>query len=164
MRKFLAATLLLATAPGATPAFAQEAVTPAADVEALFTSPDPRLHANKQLVYHILRDLLEAGQWDRAGEYLTEAYIQHNPNVPSGRAGVVKFFKDLGVKPKPVPAKLSAPVVQVLAEGDYVVVLTVATLPTPNDPSRTYTTSWVDMFRIKDGKADEHWDSAPRMR
>ena len=30
----------------------------------------------------------------------------------------------------------------------------------PKDPSKTYTTTWFDMWRIKDGKADEHWDSA----
>ena len=45
---------------------AQEAVIAAADKEALFTSADPKLHANKQVAYHIMRDLLEAGHWDKA--------------------------------------------------------------------------------------------------
>ncbi|MDF0545850.1 nuclear transport factor 2 family protein [Sphingobium sp. H39-3-25] len=157
----VAALAVPATVPAAV---AQEAATPAADVEVLFTSSDPRLNANKQIVYHIFKDLLEAGHWELADQYLTEAYIQHNPNVPSGRAGVVTFFKGLGVKPKPIPSKLSAPVVQVVAEGDYVMVLSVLKLAAPSDPAKSYTTGWVDMFRIKDGKADEHWDSAPLMR
>lgn len=38
----------------------------AADAEALFTSPDPGLHANKQVAYAIIRELLEAGHWDPA--------------------------------------------------------------------------------------------------
>ena len=30
----------------------------------------------------------------------------------------------------------------------------------PGDATKTYTTTWFDMWRIKDGKADEHWDGA----
>lgn len=144
-------------------ALAQEAVTPAADIDALFTDRNRKLHANKQVVYHIMKDLLEAGHWDKADRYLTERYIQHNPNVPSGRAGVVKFFGDRGVRPRPIPPRLSTPVVQVIAQGDHVVVATVATRPGMADPGKTYTTTWFDMFRIKDGKADEHWDGATLM-
>jgi predicted SnoaL-like aldol condensation-catalyzing enzyme len=32
----------------------------------LFTSPDPKLNANKQVVLHIMRDLLEANHWEMA--------------------------------------------------------------------------------------------------
>jgi len=142
-------------------AHAQEAVTSAPNIDALFTDRNRQLNANKQVVYHIMKDLLEAGNWDKARLYLTERYIQHNPNVPSGRASVVKFFNDIGVKPKPIPARLSSPVVQVVAQGNFVIVSLVSTLPYPKEPGKTYTTTWFDMFRIKDGKADEHWDSAP---
>jgi hypothetical protein len=44
---------------------AQDAVIPVRDAESLFTSQDPRLHANKQVVYHIIRNLLESGRWSR---------------------------------------------------------------------------------------------------
>jgi predicted SnoaL-like aldol condensation-catalyzing enzyme len=30
--------------------------------------------------------------------------------------------------------------------------------------SKTYTTTWFDTWRIKDGQADEHWDSAMKNR
>lgn len=30
----------------------------------------------------------------------------------------------------------------------------------PQDPWKTYSTTWFDMWRIKDGKAAEHWDPA----
>jgi predicted SnoaL-like aldol condensation-catalyzing enzyme len=141
------------------PAIAQEPVVPAANPEALFTDPNPQLNANKQVAFHIERDLLEANHWDMADQYLTARYIQHNPNVKSGRDPVVKYFMAMR-KPTPIPEHMKTPVVAVLAEGDLVIVVTARTFKDPNDPSKTYTTSWFDMWRIKDGKADEHWDAA----
>ncbi len=142
---------------------AQEPVTAAKDAEALFTSTDPILHKNKQAAYHIMKDLLEAGHWELADQYLTERYIQHNPLAESGRAGVVKFFTEvLKVKPKPIPEKLSTPIVSVVAEGDLVVVTVLRVMKDPVDPSKTYTTTWFDMWRFVDGKADEHWDCATK--
>jgi predicted SnoaL-like aldol condensation-catalyzing enzyme len=140
---------------------AQEVVVGAPDAEALFHSSDPKLDRNKQAAYHIERELLEAGHWEMADQWLTERYIQHNPNAASGRAGVIEFFtKVLKVQPKPIPAKLSKPVVAVVAEGDYVVVITPRTLKDPKDAAKSYSTSWFDMWRFVDGKADEHWDGA----
>ena len=75
------------------PVMAQAPVTGAADPESLFTSPDPKLNANKQVVLHIMRDLLEANQWDDAPKYLSQRYLQHNPLVASGLDPVMKFFK-----------------------------------------------------------------------
>jgi predicted SnoaL-like aldol condensation-catalyzing enzyme len=138
---------------------AQEPVVPAVDPESLFTDPNPQLNANKQVALHIERDLLEANHWDEADKYLTERYIQHNPQVKSGLAGVVKFFESFR-KPSPIPEHMKTPIVAVVAEGDLVIVVTARTLPDPREAGKTYTTSWFDMWRIKDGKADEHWDAA----
>ncbi|MFB9949782.1 nuclear transport factor 2 family protein [Rhizobium puerariae] len=147
----------------AVPSFAQEPVVAAADAEALFTSPDPRLHANKQVAYRIVRDLLEANHWDKADQYLTERYIQHNPNAASGRAGVVRYFTEiLKRQPGPIPDKMKTPVAFVTAEGDLVTVGYVRQMQDPKDSSRTYTTTWYDTWRFVDGKADEHWDPAVR--
>lgn len=158
------ATAVALVAPLLPPlALSQEAVVAAADKEALFTSPDPQLNANKQVAYNIIRELLEANQWDRADRYLTERYIQHNPNAASGRDAVVDFFTNtLKVKPTPIPEKITMPVVFVTAEDDLVTVATVRELPDPKDPTKTYTTTWYDTWRIVDGKADEHWDTAIR--
>ena len=137
---------------------AQAPVVGVADPAALFTSPDPKLNANKQVVLHIVRDLLEANHWSEADKYLTAEYIQHNPNVQSGRDPVVKFF---GSRPaKPIPDPMATKIVAVVAEGDLVVVAYPRELPDPRNPGKTYTTTWFDMWRIKDGKADEHWDGA----
>lgn len=142
---------------------AQDAVVGAADADALFHSEDPKLDANKQVAYHIVKDLLEANHWELADKYLTERYIQHNPLAASGRAGVVRFFTEvLKTKPTTIPAKLKTQIVAVTAEGDLVVVSYALALKDPKDPSVSYTTTWFDMWRMKDGKADEHWDPAKR--
>jgi len=140
---------------------AQVPVVAAKDADTLFRRQDPKLNANKQVVYHIVKDLLEAGHWELADRYLTAEYIQHNPLAKSGRDGVVKFFVDvLHVKPTPIPEKLKTAIVSVTAEGDLVTVAYPRETKDPKDPSKTYTTTWFDMWRIKDGKADEHWDCA----
>jgi predicted SnoaL-like aldol condensation-catalyzing enzyme len=142
------------------PVFAQAPVVEAADPESLFTDKDPALHANKQVVLRIVRDLLEANHWSEAPKYISERYIQHNPNVASGLAPVMAFFGSR--TPGAIPARHSwkTKVVAVLADGDLVTVATARTHPDPRNPAKTYTTTWFDMWRIKDGKADEHWDPA----
>jgi len=140
------------------PSHAQEPVLGSKDPESLFTSKDPKLHANKQVVMHIMRDLIEAGHWDDAPKYLTARYIQHNPNAASGVKAVQGFFAGRPVKPIPDKNSWTTQVVSVVAEGDLVTVAIARTLPDPRDPTKTYTTTWFDMWRILDGKADEHWD------
>jgi predicted SnoaL-like aldol condensation-catalyzing enzyme len=158
---------VLALALGA-PAFAQAPVVASDDPESLFTSPDPRLHANKQVVLHIVRDLLEAGHWSDAGKYLSDRYIQHNPQVASGLAPVQKFFSGRPERPIPGPKEWQTQVVAVVAEGDLVTVAFRREMPDPRKAGATYTTTWFDMWRIVDGKADEHWDygtiAAPAQR
>ena len=97
---------------------AQEPVVAAADPEALFTDADPVKHANKQVVLHILRELLQCNYWDQADRWLTERYLQHNPNVTSGRDNVVAYFSGL---PRAATCdKLTMPIVTVLTSGDIV--------------------------------------------
>ncbi len=152
---------LLALIVLSSPVTAQEAVAPAQNVDQLFTSPDPQLNANKQVVYRILRDLLDAGHWNKADELLSEEYIQHNPNAKSGRSAVVDYFtKVLKVEPRPIPETLDMKVVAVTAEGDLVTVLYRRTVSNPAAPGGAYTTTWYDTWRIENGKATEHWDPA----
>ena len=149
----LALTVMTATA--------QDAVVAAQNPEALFISPDAGLHKNKQVVYHIVKDLLESNHWELADKYLSERYIQHNPNAGNGRQAVVKFFTEiLKVKPTPIPEKMKSKVVSVVAEGNLVTVAFVSEHKHPKDSTKTYTTTWFDQWRIENGKADEHWDGA----
>jgi len=131
------------------------------DPESLYTSKDKKLNRNKQATLHIMRELLQCNQWDRAGEWLTDKYIQHNPMAASGLAGVKKYFIEVAKrKPTPTCTKLMPGTVAVQAEGDYVTVLTVREFKYADDPSKGYTSTWFDTWRFVDGKADEHWDPA----
>ncbi len=160
MRRHLAFVMLWVGLFAAASARAQVPVTGSADPETLFTSPDPKLHANKQVVLHVVRDLLEANHWSDAPTWLDKGYIQHNPNVATGLDPVMKFFGSR--TPLPIPDRKSwkTKVVAVVAEGDLVSVAFVREYPDPRDSTKRYTTTWFDMWRIRDGKAVEHWDPA----
>src|ERR1700678_472053 len=96
---------------------AQDAVVGVQDADALFHSKNPKLEKNKQAAYHIMKELLEANHWEMADKWITERYIQHNPQAASGRDGVVKFFTQvLKRQPSPVPDKLGTKIVSVVAE------------------------------------------------
>lgn len=140
---------------------AQVAVQPAPDQKALLTASNSRLAANKRLVYDFWREVLEAGHMDLAPKYLTESYIQHNPNVPTGRKGFVDYFlKYDSSEPKQIEPKVKAPLVSIVAEGNLVVLSFVSKCTDPKDKTRECSTTWFDMFRIENGKIAEHWDSA----
>lgn len=154
-----AATVVSATAAQAQQRALSDPVLAAPNPEALFTSRDARLNRNKQAAFHIERELLQCHQWSRAGEWLTTKYIQHNPVAASGLAGVQNYFMNVAKQQPVTPCTtFTVPVVAVIAEGDYVTVMTVRTLDTPGLPGVKYTTTWFDTWRFVDGKADEHWD------
>lgn len=94
--------------------------------------------------------------------YVDEGYIQHNPNVPNGRAALVGFIERRIPTPLKVEDRIKAPLVAIVAERDLVTLSFVREYPDPKDAARKYTTTWFDMFRIANGKIAEHWDSALR--
>jgi predicted SnoaL-like aldol condensation-catalyzing enzyme len=160
MRKF---ACLLALAIGCVPVLAQVPPTPHPNPQSLLQSDNENLAHNKKLVYDFWREVLEAGPLELAEKYLTEGYIQHNPNVPTGRQGFIDFFSKFNRKPEPIAPKIKAPLIAIIAEGDLVMLCFVAELPRgEQDPAKKYTTTFFDMFRIEDGKLAEHWDGAQK--
>ena len=139
-------------------ALAQEPVVAVEDPESLFVDDDPAIHRNKQAALHIMRELLQCNQWDRADEWLTEGYIQHNPGFASGRDTVVNAFSSFTTPTVPC-GELTTGIVAVVADDEHVGVVIRREYPRP-DGDGTYTTIWYDMWRFVDGKADEHWDTA----
>ena len=132
-------------------------VTENPDHDAMLASGDSTLAANKRLVYDMWRTLIDARDVEAAKEYLDENYIQHNPIADTGRAGVLAFFSSLG-EPLPIPDRIQSPLVAIVAERDLVALAFVDEQENPNAKGQTYTTTWFDMFRVKDGKITEHWD------
>ena len=158
----VAAVFAVATLPTAAQMRAlSDPVVAHKDPESLFTSKDPALHRNKQATLRIMRELLQCNQWERAGNWLTDRYVQHNPMAASGLEGVKNYFINVAKRtPTPTCTKLTSPVVAVQAEGDFVTVLAVREMKYPDDPAKSYTTTWFDTWRFVNGKADEHWDPA----
>jgi predicted SnoaL-like aldol condensation-catalyzing enzyme len=158
----VAGAAVLVSLLGATAAQAQVAVVAQPNHEALLASPDPRIAASKRLVYDFWREVFEGGHMELADKYMAESYIQHNPNVATGRAAFIEFFSKR-VKPQPIDAKVRAPLVAIVADGDLVVLSFVREGVDPKDPAKKYTTTWFDMFRLESGKIAEHWDPAPKL-
>jgi len=141
------------------PLYGQVAPAPAPDQQALLKSNDPKLAANKKLVYDFWREVLEARHLDLAEKYMREDYIQHNPNAATGVKGFKEYFSKQG-GPLPIEPKIKRPLISIIAEGDLVMLDFASVNKDPKDSTKTYTTTWFDVFRIKDGKIAEHWDPA----
>ena len=142
------------------PAQAGTAVTAVATdaQQAMLLSDDAQLAANKKLVFDFWRVVIEAGQLELAPQYLSDEYIQHNPNIADGRTAFVAFFAKFS-KHSAAKPHIRSPLVNIVAEGPYVTLVFVQTLPDPAQPGKTYTTTAFDMFRLSQGKIVEHWDS-----
>lgn len=158
MKKILAcAALLLVLAPLAQAQIAPTAV-PRAEQSKLLESADPALARNKRHVFDFWRIVYEGGHVDQAPKYMAEGYLQHNPNLPSGRETFVNFFKTAR-PPKPIVPYMKMPVFAIVAEGDRVSVFSARKVRDRAKPDHIYTITWFDMFRIDSkGLIAEHWD------
>jgi predicted SnoaL-like aldol condensation-catalyzing enzyme len=104
---------------------------------------------NKAIVLDFYEQGLNRKDFDAASKYLG-TYIQHNPNAEDGPDGFRKFIEFLKIK---FPQSRSE-ITQVHVDGDFVV-LRVRAIREPGSRGSAI----VDIFRLKDGKIEEHWDS-----
>ena len=86
---------------------------------------------------------------DKARSFLGDTYIQHNPHVPDGIEGFLKFVRFRRDK---FPNARNE-VKRVIAEGNLVA-LHVHSVVIPGSAGRQI----VDIFRVENGKVIEHWD------
>jgi predicted SnoaL-like aldol condensation-catalyzing enzyme len=100
--------------------------------------------------------LLDGQQVEEAPRYLAEGYIQHNPQANTGLQGFLSFFRQFA-QPRAVQPDV-ANFIQIIAEGDLVVLATVRTYDGAD--ATPYTTTWFDMFRVEGELMVEHWDTA----
>ena len=116
----------------------------------------------KDIVLKMMSLLVDPSTSEQARQYLTESYVQHNPNIDSGADAIIEWTKTdqarvarESMRPAPEPPVF-------VTEGDKVVMMLARDLPDPDDPGKTYRSYWFDMWRIEDGKLAEHWDGAPK--
>jgi predicted SnoaL-like aldol condensation-catalyzing enzyme len=129
--------------------------------KAMLYSKNAKLAQNKKIVYDFWREILEAGHIEFADKYMMESYIQHNPNVPTGRQVIIDYFTKY-VKPQPIVDTIKAPLIAIVAEGDLVILSFKQEYPDPKEPGKKYTSTWFDMLRVENGKVAEHWDPATK--
>ena len=126
---------------------------------AMLASDDPQLAANKRLVWNMWREFLQGGDIAAADRYLAPEYHQHNPNAETGLEGVKAYFRAAGMQKTEVKDYIER-LVAITAERDLVTLALVREGVDSN--GEAYTTTWFDMFRVRDGKIVEHWDTATK--
>lgn len=104
---------------------------------------------NKEIVLDFYEKALNQKDFDAASVYLG-TYTQHNPNAADGPKGLKGFLAFLKEKYPQSHSEIK----QVFTDGDYVI-LHVHAIREPN----TRGNAIVDIFRLKDGKIEEHWDA-----
>jgi predicted SnoaL-like aldol condensation-catalyzing enzyme len=113
--------------------------------------------ANKQLVVAAFEKVFIAGQLDATEQYFHEGYIQHNPDVPTGRAGLVGYLKAFRGQFPSQKIKLN----HVVAEGDKVTIFSEWEVANPGAEGKKPLRQRfliADVFRVEGGKLAEHWD------
>jgi predicted SnoaL-like aldol condensation-catalyzing enzyme len=138
-------------------------LTVAPDQLALIKSDDPKLARNKKVVWDFWRIVYENGHMERAPEFMTPEYVQHNPNIESGRDAFVRTMsKSRPVRPVGETSRF--PIINIIAERDIVVVMWARKVRDREKPDEIYEMTWFDVFRVDDktGKIAEHWDSSER--
>jgi predicted SnoaL-like aldol condensation-catalyzing enzyme len=155
-------TLLLLGSSVLTTAQAQRALgdppVAAKDQLSMLKSDDPKLARNKKHVFDFWRIVYEGGHVDKAAEYMAEGYIQHNPNVKSGRAAFVALFSKER-PPRKIEPRMKMPVISIIAERATVMVSSVRKVRDRQNKDHVYYITWFDVFRIDEqGLIAEHWD------
>jgi predicted SnoaL-like aldol condensation-catalyzing enzyme len=109
-----------------------------------------KTEANKALVRGFVDDILVNGRKEKlAGYFDGDNYTQHNPQIGDGLSGLGKALEAMAKAG--VTMKYDA-IHQVRGKGDFVLVASAGAFG--GKPTAFY-----DLFRVKNGKIAEHWDT-----
>jgi predicted SnoaL-like aldol condensation-catalyzing enzyme len=118
---------------------------------------------NREIVATFCRDVFVNHDLSKLDSYMTDEYIQHNPDVAQGKKGFIDFFEKTFMAIPDFKYTLK----KIVADGDLVMIYCTTSgthtggewlgkAPTGNRLDFNV----VDIFRIEDGKIAEHWDVA----
>lgn len=105
---------------------------------------------NKAIVADFLNEVLARGNLDDITRYVsTESFIQHNPRIADGIAGLRAFFASLEEQGQ---SMVYEDIFKIIGQGNLVTSYSkVALAGTP--------TAAFDIFRLENGRIVEHWDN-----
>jgi predicted SnoaL-like aldol condensation-catalyzing enzyme len=129
------------------------------DYNAVKFNQSPQELKNLEIATVEFKEILQYGHVELAEKVMAPIYIQHNPNVPTGRAAFVDFFSKIR-KPEPIKAEWKNKPTLMFASGSYVFLIVKRMEKDPDDSSKTYPAYWFDMVRVDNGLIQEHWDAA----
>jgi predicted SnoaL-like aldol condensation-catalyzing enzyme len=109
-----------------------------------------RTEQNKRLIRNFVEDILVNGRMDRLDGYFDgDAYTQHNPQIGDGLSGLGSALAAMARQG--ITMKYDR-IHKVLGEGNFILVVSEGAFA--GRP-----TSFYDLFRVKNGKLAEHWDT-----
>jgi predicted SnoaL-like aldol condensation-catalyzing enzyme len=124
-----------------------------ASTAVLAATPAPRdlaaEEANRALVVEFYDQFFNAHEVEQAARVVAEDYIQHNPDVPDGKAPFVGYFAGFFKENPEARARIVRS-----ATADDLVYLHVHSTTGPNDRGQAV----IDIFRVDNGMIVEHWD------
>jgi len=118
---------------------------------------------NRELVEKLINRVFIRHDFSGLDEIMRDDYIQHNSDVPQGKAGFKQFFVNTF---KAMP-DFKYTIKKIVAEGDTAMAYCTSSgthtggvwLETP-PTGKKLEFAVVDIFRIQAGKIAEHWDVA----
>ena len=136
----------------------QVAPKEAVNSNTLYLGPDVNIYIEQDTTRNTERALAVIASFDNlsdlsaAEEFLTEEYIQHNPEVADGKQAFIELLKYLDGK----NIKLKTSVFKTITMGDMVLVHSMQ-VDLNNESDRG--TGFIDIFRFdQNGLIAEHWD------
>ncbi len=140
MKKLLLTTSLLMTALSVNAA--------PYDYEYLTVAPEEKAQTGENAAtLGRIFEALFAQDWEAIDALYADNYVQHNPDMKDGKAGVIELFSNLNYE-----TLVYEPVLQ-MAEGPYVIAMSKLQFA-PDQPMLKV----VDINFIRDGVSREHWD------
>lgn len=105
--------------------------------------------SNKDVIRAFYQEFFNDHVIEAAEKYVKEDYIQHNPGVPQGRAGLMEGFRQKFITEPTFHLEIK----MMIEEDDRIMVYLKNVDPEGKTKARV-----IDIYRLEDGMLAEHWD------